>query len=119
MKLLLDEMLSPLIAEVLRSRSYDVQAIKEHPELCGLPDDQVLALARDQGRAIVTNNVVDFRPLHHEAIQVGGPGHFGMIFLSGSFRRTKSDVGRIADALEVLLQQYPAPDGLADREAWI
>ena len=30
----------------------------------------------------------------------GGPGHFGMIFMPGNFKRTKSDAGRIIAALE-------------------
>ncbi|WP_445147790.1 DUF5615 family PIN-like protein [Baekduia sp. Peel2402] len=65
MKLLLDEMLSPVIAELLHSRGYDVQAIaaSAHAELS---DPEVLDLARSQQRAVVTNNVRDFRPLHIE-----------------------------------------------------
>ena len=36
------------------------------------------AVARAERRAIVRNNVRDFRPLHVEAVMPGGPGHFGM-----------------------------------------
>jgi hypothetical protein len=79
----------------------------------------VLALARAERRAIVTNNVRDFRPLHAEAVVPGGPGHFGMIFMSGSYRRTKSDIGRIVAALEAKLARYPGDDDLADAEDWL
>jgi len=49
---------------------------------CGgrYPTD-VLALARAEYRAIVTNNLRDYRPLHNEANVPGGDGHFGMIFM--------------------------------------
>ncbi len=118
MKLLLDEMLSPDIAELLEGRGHDVQAIagSAHGELS---DPEVLDLARSQQRAVVTNNVRDFRPLHVAAVQPGGDGHFGMIFLAGGFRRSKADTGRIADALEEKLRRYPAVDGLADAEDWL
>ena len=99
MKLLLDEMLSPDIADILRGRGHDVQAIaaSAHAELS---DAEVLELARVQERAVVTNNVRDFRQLHISAVSPGGPGHYGVVFIAGKFRRAKADIGRIADALE-------------------
>jgi len=63
---------------------------------CPLSDPQVLAPARAERRAIVTNNVRDYRPLHVDAVTPGGQGHFGMIFMSGNYRRTKSAIGRIS-----------------------
>ena len=95
MKLLLDEMLSPAIARELRSRGHDVESVAGNPDREALSDPDVLALARAEHRAVVTNNLRDFRPLHHEAITPGGAGHFGMIFMPGSYRRTKADTGRI------------------------
>ena len=41
----------------------------------------VLALARAERRAAVTDNIRDFRPLHAEAVLPGGPGHHGVIFM--------------------------------------
>jgi len=49
----------------------------------------------------------------------GGPGHYGMIFMSGNYRRTKSDIGRIVAALEAKLIQYPADEALANAEEWL
>jgi predicted nuclease of predicted toxin-antitoxin system len=118
-RLLLDEMLSPAIARELQARGYDVQAVAGHPQREALPDPEVLALARAERRAVVTNNVRDFRPLHVEAVMPGGPGHYGMIFMSGNYRRTKSDVGRIIAALEVKLIQYPEDEALANAEEWL
>jgi predicted nuclease of predicted toxin-antitoxin system len=68
LKLLLDEMLSPAIAELLRARGHDVEAIKGRAPHEALSDGEVMELARFEHRAVVTNNLVDFRPLHHEAI---------------------------------------------------
>ena len=118
MRLLLDEMLSPDIAQQLRGRGHDVEAIaaSEHAEL---DDPDVLDLARSQQRAVVTNNVRDFRPLHVAAVQPGGTGHYGMVFISGNFRRTKADVGRIVLALEAKLGAYPGVDDLANAEEWL
>ena len=119
MRLLLDEMFSPAIARELCARGHDVQAVAGHPEWEALSDPQVMTLARTERRAIVTNNVRDYRPLHVEAVTPGGQGHFGMIFMSGNYRRTKSDIGRIIADLEVKLTQYPGDEDLANAEEWL
>jgi Domain of unknown function (DUF5615) len=118
-KLLLDEMLSPAIARELRARGHDVAAVAGSPEHEALSDADVLALAWAQHRAVVTNNLRDFRPLHHEAITPGGTGHYGMIFIPGSYRRTKADTGKIIAQLEAILTQHPGDDDLANGEAWL
>ncbi len=119
MKLLLDEMLSPVIARELRSRGHDVTAIKETQGHESLSDPEVMDLARTERRAIVTNNLSDFRPLHHAAIVTGGRGHHGMVFMPGGYRRTKRDTGRIVTALEGILTEHPGENDLANAEAWL
>lgn len=119
MRLLLDEMLSARIAEQLRERGHDARAISGDPLVQGASDPEVLALARTERRALVTNNLVDFRPLHHAAIAPGGEGHSGMIFLPGGYRRTKADVGRIVAALETVLAEFPGERDLVDGETWL
>ena len=84
-------MLPAVIAEQLRARGHDVEAINGNPALEGLSDPDVFDLARSSRRAVVTNNIVDFRPLHHAAITPGGPGHHGMVFMAGNYRRTKPE----------------------------
>jgi predicted nuclease of predicted toxin-antitoxin system len=118
-RLLLDEMLSPAIARELRARGHDVQAIAEHPDWGALSDPEVMMLARAERRAIVTNNVRDFRPLHAEAVMPGGPGHFGMLFMAGNYKRIKNDIGRIVANLETKLAQYPGDEDLANAEDWL
>ncbi len=118
MRLLLDEMLSSVIAQQLRERGHDVQAINAS-EYEGLSDVDVLSLARSQRRALVTNNVVDFRPLCREAIEPGGHGHLGVVFMPSSYRRGKADVGRMIPALEEKLREFPGESDLANGESWL
>jgi len=119
LRLLLDEMLSPVIAEQLRAQGRDVAAVKGHPLREALADHDVMDLARSERRALVTDNLVDFRPLHHEAIAPGEPGHFGMIFMPSGYRRAKADVGRIVAALQAKLDKYPGELDLANGETWL
>jgi len=118
-RLLLDEMLTPVIARELRSRGHDVEAVAGHPDREGLSDPDVLARARAEHRAIVTANLSDFRPLHHEAITPGGAGHYGMIFIPGSYRLTNNNLGTIVTALEAILRSNPGDEDLANGETWL
>ena len=115
MKLLLDEMFSPLLARELRSRGHDVVAIKERTEWSGLSDPAVLSLARTEQRAVVTNNLRDFRPLHAESI-ASAAGHFGMVFIPANVARTRGATGLPAGRLEELIRGHPS--GLVNAEAW-
>jgi predicted nuclease of predicted toxin-antitoxin system len=119
LKLLLDEMLSPAIAAALRSRGHDAVAIKEHPEWHAASDPHVVSLARAERRAIVTNNVPDFRPLHAELVAAGGESHAGMVFVSANVPRTKAAIGQLVAALEAKLAEYPSDEDLANGETWI
>ena len=73
MRLLLDEMLSPAIARELRERGHDVLAVADHPGWVALSDPEVMTLARTERRAVVTNNLRDYRPLHADAITLCVP----------------------------------------------
>ena len=119
MRLLLDEMLSPAIGRALSAGGHDVQTVAGHPERESLSDPDVLALARNERRAVVTNNIRDFRPLHVEAVLPGGPGHYGMIFMPGTYKRTRNDIGRTVAALEAKLGQYPGEEDLINAEGWL
>jgi hypothetical protein len=119
LKLLLDEMFSPAIAAELRPRGHDVVAIKEHREWQAKPDPDVVLLARAEQRAIVTNNVRDFRPLHAELVAAGSEGHAGMVFVPATVPRTKAATGQLVAALEAKLAEYPADQALANGETWI
>lgn len=117
MKLLIDEMWPPEVATQLRRRGHDVVAVSERPELRGQPDAAIFATAQAEGRAIVTENVVDYRPLAAYELQVGRP-HSGLVFTSNR-RYPRGDprtVGRLVSALDLLLSDDPALSGL---EHWL
>ena len=119
MKLLLDEMFSPLVAAELRARGHDAVAIKERDEWQSLSDTEVVGLARTEQRAVVTANLRDFRPLHVELVAAGAEGHTGMVFVPASFRLTRAATGRIVEALETRLAEFPGDEDLVNGETWI
>ena len=63
MKLLLDEMHAPSVAVDLTSEDFDVVAVAAQPDLRGMSDQELLAYAATERRALVTENVADFIPL--------------------------------------------------------
>jgi Domain of unknown function (DUF5615) len=75
--LLLDEMFSDAIAQQRRSKGYDVVSVVTHPAWVGLPDDQILAYATAEGRALVTANIKDFMPLDSR-YRAAGQAHPGI-----------------------------------------
>lgn len=117
MKLLLDEMWTAAIAESLRQRGHDVIAIVELGGLRGQADAAVFAYAREEQRAIVTENVADFRALALEALTTGR-GHCGIVFTSGRTfpRGDPRTPGRMVRALEALLEMALSQDSL---EWWL
>ena len=85
MKALLDEQLPPRIAELLRDRGHDVQAVVDRSDLAGRSDRVILEIAAAEERAVITNNVKGFRPLVSERLAWAGRGeresHAGLILL--------------------------------------
>jgi hypothetical protein len=118
-KLLLDEMLAPQIARLLRDHGHDAVAIKERAEWMAYRDDQVMEVARQEQRAIVTNNIRDYRPLAAVATLPNGAGHYGLVFVPSSYRRTRADIGRIVEALEQSLAAHPGTADCHNRETWL
>jgi predicted nuclease of predicted toxin-antitoxin system len=100
---LLDEMFSDTIAHQLRTKGYDVISVVAHPALVALPDDQILAYATAEGRALVTANIKDFVPLDSR-YRAAGQAHPGLILVSTkTFRQNRSFTTSITAALEALL----------------
>jgi hypothetical protein len=115
-KALLDEQLSGQIARLLRERGLDVQAVVERSDLVQAPDREVMDVARREGRAVVTNNIKDFRPLAAERL-ADGSGHAGLILLPATRSRRRGATGTIADAVEALMRAHPA--GIHGAEHWL
>lgn len=116
MKALLDEQLSPQIAVVLRLRGLDVVAVADRIDLMGCSDRTVLEIAGHELRAVVTNNIKDFRPLAAERV-ARGQSHPGLILVPSSRTRTRGAIGALADGIESVLRQHP--NGLTSSERWI
>jgi hypothetical protein len=103
--LLLDEMFSDTIAQQLRAKGHDVQAVAADPSLASLPDDQILSRAAAAGRALVTANIKDFMPLDAR-YRAAGPAHAGLILVSAkTFPQNRSYTTAVTSALAVLLDQ--------------
>ncbi|MBV8526702.1 MAG: DUF5615 family PIN-like protein [Candidatus Dormibacteraeota bacterium] len=106
MRLLIDEMHSPAIAEQLRARGHDAVAVQDVSGLAGLSDSALLTWSHDRERAIVTENVVDFLQLHADCLR-SGERHSGIILASNAaYPRAKaSTLGALVNALDRLLMQ--------------
>lgn len=110
MKLLLNEMWSAEIARQLRRRGIDAVAATELPlRYRGVPDHDVFARAREDGRAIVTDNVSDFAVLVAEAAG-RGEAHPGVVFAlrPGFDRANPKVVGLMVRALARLVRSEDA-----------
>jgi len=112
LKLLLDEMYSDAIAAALRARGYDALSAREiTPSLAGAPDEEVVLVAAALERALVTENVRDFRPL--ELALLGGGGHHHGIVYTTDRQFPRGDPktsGRLARALDAFLSEALAMD---------
>jgi hypothetical protein len=119
-RLLLDEHFSPEIARQLRARGHDVIAVKERSELIGRPDRVHFAAMPEQRRAIVTQDLGDFRPLLAEAIRAGTKT-YGLICVPVRISLSRQAVGQVVTSLEQLLQENPEDDDLIERggETWL
>lgn len=116
MRAILDEQLSPQIAALLRKAGYDVDAVADRADLVGRSDRVVFEVACREGRAVVTNNIKDFRPLAAEFLAQGRV-HSGLVLLPSARTRSRDAIAAIASAIENVLRDNP--DGLNASERWI
>lgn len=114
MKLLLDEMYPRAIADELRARGHDAVSVHDAP-VAGTADDVVFDHARSEHRAVVTENIRDYRPLA-DAILEAGEAHSGLI-LTTAKRWPRNDIGAIITALDTLLATNP--DEPVNEEHWL
>jgi predicted nuclease of predicted toxin-antitoxin system len=110
MKLLLDEMYAPAIAEQLRARGHDVSSVHDpaYEALEGEPDEMVWAAAIAGDRAVVTENVQDFRRLDANALAREQPRARLIFTTDRQFPRgDPATTGRLVTALDALLVAEP------------
>jgi len=116
-KILLDAQLSPDIADLLVKRGYDADPVLSRPDIAdNTPDEGVIESAHREQRAVVTNNIKDYRPIAAQRI-AGRKGHSGLILVPANRPRNKAAAKSLADGIERIMQANPT--GLADSERWI
>jgi hypothetical protein len=99
--LLLDEMYPRRLAERLRTEGHDVVAVVELRDLVGREDAEVARWARESGRVVVTENVVDYASMDVEQ-------HAGLLLVNARrWPRTPSGLPRLLTALGVWLEARP------------
>lgn len=104
MKLLLDEMYSPGLAEALRAADVDVRTVVELG-MAGSSDPEVFAAAIADGRTLLTENVADFTRISAEHV-VAGQHHPGvLIALSSRFSRRAAGIGPLVTAVRDIAEQ--------------
>jgi predicted nuclease of predicted toxin-antitoxin system len=106
MRLLLDEMYAPTIAEQLRARGHDAASVHdpEYRMLEGQPDGEVWAAAIAADRVLVTENVQDFRRLETDALARAKPAVPLIFTTDRQFPRgDPATIGRLVTALDALL----------------
>ena len=98
-RLVLDEMYSPRIADDLCERGVDAVAVCGHDVLAGLSDDRVLEWATAERRCLVTENVRDFERIRAAWVDQQRVAA-GLIYLSARrFPRTPGATKQIVDAI--------------------
>jgi len=96
LRLFLDAHISgPRIARALRGRGHDVRAADEERELDGLEDEQLLELAVEETRMMITFDVKDFTVLARRWAEAGRT-HAGVWIVVGI---DHGEFGAIIDAL--------------------
>lgn len=98
-RLMLDEMFSPRIGAMLCERGVDCRCVVDDRILSAQDDATVFEAAVQQGRVLVTNNVVDFEPLRRDRAAVGQPVPPLIYTDDSTFPRNRDYLGRMAEAL--------------------
>jgi len=106
-RLLLDEMLSAVIAQQLRNRGHAVLAVGERHELRGLSDADLFEQAQQDSRAIVTYNREDFLALDRRHRDAGRDHHGIVILHPRRFVQGAATIGLLVTSIEAFLAEGP------------
>lgn len=119
MRLLIDEMYPPLIAERLRQAG-DAVSVIELADLIGQDDAQVCDFAISDRRAVVTENAADFLVVVKQRAAVGDSAPSLVITSNRTFpRHSRSFVGRAVRALTAFCEAHPDDDPEAGAVHWL
>ncbi|MEM1255463.1 MAG: DUF5615 family PIN-like protein [Cyanobacteria bacterium P01_H01_bin.21] len=97
-----DEGFPKKVSEKLRQLDHDVLTVQETGQANqGIPDDQVLAYATDQNRAVLTINRADFLRLHRQSLD-----HAGIVVCTEDLNRE-----RLTNRVHVAISQEDTLSG--------
>jgi hypothetical protein len=94
----------------LRAAGHDVLALDEDERLSRLPDEDVLALAAEEDRVVVTRNVRHFAPIARQWAEARR-SHAGLILVTDP----GAGFGAIRRGLDGLFAARPRQDDWGDR----
>jgi hypothetical protein len=110
-RFLLDAHVSgPRVGERLPGQGHDVRALDQEPALEGIDDEEVMALAAEEKRILVTHNIRDFPDILREWA-IAGRSHAGAILVYGIDHR---EFTLIVRGIERCLVRYPEPEQWVD-----
>ncbi|MDA8401263.1 MAG: DUF5615 family PIN-like protein [Actinomycetota bacterium] len=104
MKLLLDEMYPPALAQALGASGIEAVTATELG-LAGWSDTDLLAAAATYGYVLFTENVADFARIAAECLTAGGHHSGVLIALSSRFSRRPGGIHAIAAAVHDVADQ--------------
>ncbi len=119
MKLLLDEIYPPRLADELRKRGHDVVAVTERPHLRAAEDDALLMAATAEDRVLVSENVADF-PEVAATLAADEQTQCGVILVpSHTFPRTERGLGLLVRSLDAYLAERTAERTVSGGIHWL
>jgi hypothetical protein len=113
LKLLLDEMYPPSLAERLRGEGIEAATVSELG-LAGCSDAELFTAAVEQDYTLLTENVADFASIAAEQLSAGQHHSGVLIALSSRFSRRPAGIAPLAAAVHAV-----ATEQLADRVLYL
>jgi predicted nuclease of predicted toxin-antitoxin system len=113
LKLLLDEMYPPVLAEALRDGGIETLTVAE-VGLAGRSDPDIMSAAVAGGYVLLTENVADFARIATELLTAGGHHPGVLVALSTRFSRRPAGVSHIVAAIGAV-----ADEQLEDRLVYL
>jgi hypothetical protein len=104
LKLLLDEMYPPVLAQTLRAAGIETSTVAELG-LAGRSDPDVFAAAAANGSVLLTENVADFARVATEHVARGHHHPGVLIALSSRFSRRPHRINTISGAVCALIDE--------------
>jgi len=119
-RLLIDEMYPPVIAERLRGAGHDAVSVLEVPDLAGQGDAEVCEIAVSNRRAVVTENAADFLEIVKRRSAVGEVAPSLIVTTNRAFpRHSRSFIGRVVRALSTFCEEHRDDDTQAGAVHWL